>query len=67
MVLDQADDLGRGPESSTVPFPLRISSTIPRFGVTETGLAVKVASSLLPAEAVAWGLETSTWYWAPGP
>ena len=54
-VLDYADDLGRGPESWTVPVPLRISSTIPRLGATETVLAVTVAPSLLPL-VPAWAL-----------
>src|SRR6516225_7631653 len=34
------------PNPWTVPVPLRINSTIPRFGVTETALAVKLASNL---------------------
>jgi len=36
------------PNPWTVPVPLRISSTLPGLGATETVLAVTVAPSLLP-------------------
>src|SRR5215470_18300228 len=41
------------PNPWTVPVPARISSTIPRPGVTETSLSVNVALSMLPARAPA--------------
>src|SRR5215469_18573547 len=43
------------PNPWTVPVPVMSSSTIPRFGVTETGVAVKVASSLPLAGTLAGG------------
>src|SRR6516164_8311460 len=44
------------PNPWTVPVPVASSSTMPRFGVTETGVAVKVAWSLPSSLVLAWAL-----------